>query len=154
MSWTRLCVIKTRICPKNTFICMTTDNDGFYLDDMYDNQQWRLPCELFFKRKVLYNFSLSKVIPQKMWSNMVTPNLSMFLNLQVSCDQNKKFKLKKSRLLKCGGRFLLEWLVLAVVSFVNIFLKVPKIWIWLMSSKLPKANTSHSRKNWKPQFNI
>ena len=44
---------------------MTTDRHNVDKGYLYDNQQWRLPCWLFFERKVLYHFSLLKVIPQK-----------------------------------------------------------------------------------------
>ena len=44
---------------------MTTDSDGCHVGDLYDNRQRRLPCELFLKRKVIYDFSPSIVILQK-----------------------------------------------------------------------------------------
>ena len=65
VSKTCLFGIKRRIRCKNTFICMKADSVGCHVDYLYDNQQWRLPCGFFLNRKVLYHFSLSKVIPQK-----------------------------------------------------------------------------------------
>ena len=34
-----LFVIKSCICCKNTFICMTTDSDGCHVGYLYDNRQ-------------------------------------------------------------------------------------------------------------------
>ena len=56
---------------------------------------------------------------------MLTHNLNDFLDLQGSCDQNKN-KANKKLLSKCDLRLLLEWLVLAVKSFEDIFLEGTK----------------------------
>ena len=56
---------------------------------------------------------------------MLTHNLNDFLDLQGSCDQNKN-KAKKKLLSICDLRLLLEWLVLAVKRFEDIFLEGTK----------------------------
>ena len=63
--WWKLYWLCNCNCHEKTCIQMTNNSYGCHVGYLYDNWQWRLPCGLFLNRKILYYFSLSKVIPQK-----------------------------------------------------------------------------------------
>ena len=75
---------------------MTTNIDGCFLGYLYDNRRGWIPFGLFVQRKVLYHFSLSKVIPQKMKFNMEYITSDFEILPGFGCPENDNIVRSKS----------------------------------------------------------